>query len=630
MKRPTSNNESTCCVAELRYASPASRLLKAVVGSFAKTSLAAFILIAGCEEPPPPPPPPPPPTPAPTPTPTPAPKPGGKGTPEFWQRELKGKSKSQVKAEFGTPASIQDQGYVYVYKNGFFHPDLDQWRDLLVTFATTKDELAVSFTGSGGDTKAYSIEVPAALASSSADIGSPAQTTSEAESAGDQLGPSSNMSAGAPTNATATSGVATNTTETAPGAPKVVEAAYVMEDIRKQLLSSVVTIKFTEPSYAGLAEGPLIDTGSGATGFLVQYQGKKYILTNIHVLEGEASTEIQEAWINGPRANDGASRVPSKSRTRTSLEEFLAVVARFPLPVALASNGSKVKMLPNLLLSASRDIALIPAETDAPALIISDNPLTVGSKLLVAGNSNAGNTIIFREGTVSAEGPERFDVAISSEDSQGKPQEAKLETGMSGSPVLDLQTGKVAGVISYRVERPSTWIKDDVVNSPYGPKVIRLYVVNISNVAYRLDNADDFQAVSWAQFLKDYAIYWAMRERAFNVRTASQAVDISIAGTSPQALSPDFDNKVQVTYSSFCRDFKRILDSSDGTYVKDAWDNYSRRLEQILREPRDNAIATAYIRKQLAPIAATSTAQVIENLRQAAGKVSSLAQQKKQ
>jgi hypothetical protein len=374
----------------------------------------------------------------------------------------------------------------------------------------------------------------------------------------------------------------------------------------------------------------LIDTGAGATGFLVQYKGKKYVLTNIHVLESEASTEIREAWINGPRAvKGGASRVAGQSRTRVSFEEFLVTIAKFPLPVAISADGSELRLLPNLLLSESRDIALIPVETSAPALMLAENAPVRGDKLLIAGNSNAANTIILREGIIVTGGPDRFDVSISSKDSQGTPQAPKLEPGMSGSPVIDLKTGRVAGVITYSVERPNTWITDEIVHGRDGPEVISLYQVNISNIAYRLDNVNDFQSVAWSQFLKDYAHYWAIRERSFNVRTASQAVQQTIAGNVARELSPDFDSQVQVIYASFCRDFKRIMATSDAAYVKTSWDNYQRRLEQILRTPKDTAIATTYIRKQLAPIATATTAEVIETLRQAAGKLTSLADKKK-
>jgi hypothetical protein len=79
----------------------------------------------------------------------------GRGTVEFWQRELSGRSKKDVKALLGTPTSIAEQGSVYFYPEEFFHPDLDEWRTLLVRF-NDMDQVE-GFSGDGGDSKTYQV-----------------------------------------------------------------------------------------------------------------------------------------------------------------------------------------------------------------------------------------------------------------------------------------------------------------------------------------------------------------------------------------------------------------------------------------------------------------------------------------
>jgi len=91
----------------------------------------------------------------------PAPAAESKGTVEFWQRELLGKSKTEVKALLGTPASIAEQGSVYNYPDEFFHPDLDQWRGLVISF--DDQDRVESFSG-GEDSKIYQLETPVSQA----------------------------------------------------------------------------------------------------------------------------------------------------------------------------------------------------------------------------------------------------------------------------------------------------------------------------------------------------------------------------------------------------------------------------------------------------------------------------------
>ncbi len=497
-------------------------------------------------------------------TPKPAPEPGARGTVEFWEKQLQGKFKPQVKADLGTPTGgIEQTGDIYIYKSEFFHPDLDEWRDLRITFSS-KDGAVESFTGSGGDTKVYPIGSPTAD-----EVATPNPTPTPAP----------------------------NT-----------------DELLSKIRSSVVTIEYTQ-------QNPDVDEGAGATGFIVNYKGKKYVLTNIHVLEGEANAEVQSAWFYGPlKSGRLSARDPSKAREKMDFNGFLGVASQLALPRAKTADGKDLKLGETLLLCADRDVALIPVESDVSALDISTEPPANDNSVVVAGNSFAAHTILGLEATISLVGPERFTVTPKG----GAPA---LAGGMSGSPVVDRQTGKVLGVVSYLVVRKPSWLGDEVVRGSGRATVIRHYDVRIDNTAYRLDNLDNLQPITWSIFLKDYAVYLAARERVFNVDTATDAVTLAISGAPPLTFGPDFSNRVQLLYASFCRDFRRLYETSDAKYMMDKWDSYRKNLEIMLSEGSESSITTPYIRLQFNNIAAASSRAVTEKLQAQQGKVSTLTQQ---
>jgi hypothetical protein len=78
------------------------------------------------------------------------------------------------------------------------------------------------------------------------------------------------------------------------------ELRFNIKEFKRRVESATVTIEYNQA-----------DRAAGATGFLVEFKGQKYILTNIHVLEGEATTESQAIWSEGPRDyRSGIGRIP--------------------------------------------------------------------------------------------------------------------------------------------------------------------------------------------------------------------------------------------------------------------------------------------------------------------------------
>lgn len=499
-----------------------------------------------------------------TPTPKPSPKDGERGTVSYWQKELPGKSKRDIKAMLGTPQTIAEQGAVYNYPGEFFHPDLDEWRALLIRF--DQADLAESFTGEGSDTKTYKIEAP------------PWQQTADA------------------------TGVPTGSPSPSPSPTPNIEA------VKEQVQASVGTVEMTEQ--------PLGNSGAGATAFIFEFNGKKFITTNIHVLEGEAATEIQLAWHHGPRPGAiNSPRIPSLARVKTSFEVFQRELSKIPPPTIKSSSGQLLTPSRECLLSEGRDIAMFPTTTALPALIPSTEQPKRGQNVVIVGNPEAGHTLAALEAEITNVGPDRFEL--------DRVRGGEIVGGMSGSPVVDVATGKVLGIITYGTERKK-WIGDEVHTSAWGTQVVPMFEVQKRFFAYRCDNLVDLQQFTWAQFVNDCLILNAMRERTLSVFWASSGFSVASGNGTTKELTPDFDNKAQMTYSSFVKDAQRFIGSSDFDFRVRRWQEYQRKLETLLQtdlvDPR-YPIVTPYIRRELNSTVSTARREVIHKLREEAGKV---------
>ena len=498
--------------------------------------------------------------------PKPPPNEGERGTIVYWQKELQGKNKRDVKSLLGTPQTIAEQGAIYNYPGEFFHPDLDQWRSLSIRF--NADDLAESFTGEGSDTKTYKIEAPAWQQAADA-AGVPAATPTPSPSPTPDL-----------------------------------------EAVKRDVEASVTTVEFTEPA-PGFG-----DSGQGATGFLVEYNDKKYVVTNIHVLEGEASNEIQLGWHHGPRPGAvNSARLASQARVKSSFDAFQRAITQIPLPAIKSSSGISLSLSPTLLLSETRDIALIPLETDLKALRFSTKPPRRTQAVVILGNPAAGHTFAALEAEISQVGPDRFEL--------DRVRGGELVGGMSGSPVVDAESGEVLGVFTYAVTHVK-WIGDNVQSTIWGTEVIPMFKHEKRHFAYRTDNLSDLKPFTWAQFVNDLLIVNAIRQRTMNVFWASNAFDAGSGSAVIWELSPDFDNKVQLTYSSFVKDVARFVNSSDEDFRMRRWQEYQRRLETLLQTDLNNPqyrIVTPHARNIIDDVAAGERMKAANALRTAAGKL---------
>jgi len=492
---------------------------------------------------------------------SPKPPPGERerGSVEYWQEALKGKTKQQVKVELGTPTAIDDRGSVYIYKEDFFHPDLDQWRDLLIRFSEA-DDFVESFTGSGKDTKTYPVSVPTA----------------------DELAPP---------------------TPTPTPTP-------IGDELKRRIEKSIVTIEYSESSRQG--------EGAGGTGFIVEHDGRKYVATNIHVLEGETDAQVRLAWHHGPRPGPSSNpRLVQKSRVKTSFQEFAKEIIRLPMPVARALDGTPVHLGTELLLSSERDIALIPAKTTAPALKISKKPPTRESQCIVVGDPEAARTLLVLDGEISQLGPDRIEL--------DRFRGGKLKPGMSGSPVVESESGEVIGIIAYLTRRKE-WKDDVIVPGAFGASVVRVMEENVRNFAYRLDNVNDLVSHNWRDFVRDCLMLVAMEERTANVYWASRAYSVVSGKDQDYKLTPDFDNSVSVLYDSFVSDLRQINNLRDRARILSMWQGYQRRLELSLHNDLNNSqfrVITPWFTKLVATDITAARRFVSAKLREQAGQIQS-------
>jgi hypothetical protein len=196
--------------------------------------------------------------------------------------------------------------------------------------------------------------------------------------------------------------------------------------------------------YAVTVEGEAVD-GNGinqGSGFLVHYNGKIYLFTNIHVISG------------------------SKSVT------------------AKGMNG-RILRLGDLMVANNCDLAAfeLPDEKDGLEILDSvDSALHLNDELAILGNSLGGRVTTEIRGKVSAIGPNLVET------------DAKFVHGNSGSPAIDVKTGRVVAIATY-AETPDG---NDLTKDSKFNKTVRRY-------CYRLDTVDQWTPIPWKSFVNETA-----------------------------------------------------------------------------------------------------------------------------
>jgi len=221
------------------------------------------------------------------------------------------------------------------------------------------------------------------------------------------------------------------------------ESATPEPKLPATLLAAVVTISGSE--------------GAG-TGFICNYHGKPYVATNQHVLE-----------------------VGSPFAIRTSANDLIV-----PQQIVAATDEDII-----LIQCASIPTGIKPLEI-AP---LPDAFIQSGNRLCIPGNSKGDGVITQTSGKLLAVGPQRIEV------------DNPVYPGNSGSPIIDISTGKVIGVLTEaelvtlnQFEKESFRSKNSCIKS------------EIRYFGYRLDAVQGWESLNWQLFQQNELLIKQSRE----------------------------------------------------------------------------------------------------------------------
>ncbi|MFA6962609.1 MAG: serine protease [Opitutaceae bacterium] len=238
--------------------------------------------------------------------------------------------------------------------------------------------------------------------------------------------------------------------ETVAGTPLAIPAAPAVVDAQA----------LTQEQMAGIV---LIEGDGGtATGFMTKIRNVDFIVTNLHVLEG------------------------NKKLKMTTLR------------------GEEIPML-GVFGAVGSDIAIIRIGSSQGDLKLAQDVFAsskIGDKVVVVGNRLGGGVATQTAGSIVGVGPTRVEV------------NANFEPGNSGSPIVNLGTNEVVGVATYSETR-SVQVDDGASNAPFRSGAAAQ--VDKRWFGYRLDCVKKWEAI-------DLAKWNAQSERIEKFRETSDAL----------------------------------------------------------------------------------------------------------
>lgn len=193
------------------------------------------------------------------------------------------------------------------------------------------------------------------------------------------------------------------------------------------------------------------DNGGGS-GFVAEIKGRKFLVTNIHVL------------------------AMGYEATFTTTE------------------GETVNLSDSVFASFNRDLAIVPIEWDGPYLEIAptlkDASVSIGDAITVMGNSDGVDVATRLEGKINGIGPDKLEIS------------AKFVPGNSGSPIVHNATGKVIGLVSYMMDLSdkTKWTKDSELS-------------DIRRFGFRIDGDINWQSFTIKEFYRQGEIFNRFEDR---------------------------------------------------------------------------------------------------------------------
>lgn len=197
------------------------------------------------------------------------------------------------------------------------------------------------------------------------------------------------------------------------------------------------------------------DLGVG-TGFICVFGGKKVVISNVHVLNGNSIVHLR-----------------------------------------LVSNGQEIEYT-KIWVCPTRDVAIYELENPdiGPALSIYDisgKKLSNDEIIVVFGNSAGGGVATTLRGKIQGLGPDEIEV------------QADFVSGNSGSPIIAYEYGQVIGMATYVTKRDAkSWTTE---NTRFAGGAVRRFGVRLDNLSW-----GDFEKVDFQQYLRGLEVVNAATE----------------------------------------------------------------------------------------------------------------------
>lgn len=293
-------------------------------------------------------------------------------------------------------------------------------------------------------------------------------------------------------------------------------------------------------------------TRSTGSGFLAEIRGRRFLVTNAHVIAGAGTLTC-----------------------RTVTGETLS--------------------LPNYcFLSDDRDLALIPVQNrEAGFLEVTDDlgsEVKIGDPITVFGNEAGARVATELRGRVRGIGPQQVEI------------DALILEGNSGSPVIDNETGRVVGVVAYYIEyeipeadRGRRGSEEDGEQADSDEEDDDSVVVR-RRFAERIDNADSWSKVSFSMLDREQAAFDEYRELVVGV--AEIAFEIS---RNRRVLSAGLDSD---ELANLVSKFHQNFDASNrrgSAENRRAFDDLRYQMFAIMdarKKVTDDRLHSSYFRKE--------------------------------
>ncbi|WP_158279852.1 S1 family peptidase [Coraliomargarita sinensis] len=194
--------------------------------------------------------------------------------------------------------------------------------------------------------------------------------------------------------------------------------------------------------------------GGGGSGFIAEMKGRKFFVTNIHVLAAARGAML---W---------------------------------------TVDGQELQLPDIAFLSKKRDLAIVPLNWTGNALMISNSlafdDVSIGDRITVMGNSDGAGVATKLRGDVDGIGPEEIEIS------------AKFVPGNSGSPIVHDKLGKVIGIVSYMkdLSQKDKWTEDSELS-------------DIRRFGFRLDGEIEWHRISLEDLYEQGELFANFEERTY-------------------------------------------------------------------------------------------------------------------